>query len=256
MDISGLLASVRDVARQAGEIELRYFREGADIRRKNDGSPVTIADEEAEELIVKNLGVMTPDIPVVGEESVAAGKIPDISGGTFWLVDPLDGTREFINGSGEFTVNIALIVDGRPVLGVVYAPVPDELYAATVPGFAVVSFGRGADQTISVRPPPAEGLTVISSRSHGNAVALKNFLQGRNIKHSLTRGSSLKLCAVASGQADLYPRMGPTCEWDIAAGHAILLAAGGRVADLSGNELSYGKAAEKFLNPEFVALSA
>jgi len=252
-----LLAQARKlipVAEAAGRIELEYFRGGADVMDKHDGSPVTLADQEAEKLIAAKLQELFPGIPMVGEEAVSAGIIPDISGGTFWLVDPLDGTKEFITGSGDFTVNIALLVNFIPVMGIIYAPVTDELYY----GADTQAFMRlpgKPEQKISVREIPAEGLTVVASKRHGDPAQLEDFLRGKKVAQTIGRSSSLKFCSLAAGQADLYPRFGPTCEWDTAAGDAILRAAGGQVTTLDGQPLSYGKTGRKFLNPAFLALS-
>jgi 3'(2'), 5'-bisphosphate nucleotidase len=242
------------VARAAGAVELRYFRAGTAVMDKADGSPVTLADQEAEKLIAARLHEFRPDIPMIGEESVAAGTIPSVSGGTFWLVDPLDGTKEFITGSGDFTVNIALLENFVPVMGIIYAPVADELYFGAV-GEAFMSMQGKPEQKMTVRPAPAEGLTVVASKRHGDPERLNDFLKGKKVAKLIERSSSLKFCVVAAGTADFYPRLGPTCEWDTAAGDAILRAAGGKVTTLDGKPLSYGKAEKKFLNPEFLAFS-
>ena len=253
-DLSALARQLIPLVREAGEIELKYYREGAEVIDKADGSPVTLADQEAEALIIKKLKEIAPDIPFVGEENVAAGNIPDISGGRFWLVDPLDGTKEFITGGGDFTVNIALMENFQPVMGIIYAPVSDELYfGANGKAYMVV---KGApEQEISVREIPAEGLTVVASKRHGDPERLNEFLQGKKVAALFNRSSSLKFTALAAGQADLYPRLGPTSEWDTAAGDAILRAAGGTVTTLDGKQLAYGKADKRFLNPEFVAFT-
>jgi len=243
------------VVRAAGDIELRFFHTGGEVMDKIDGSPVTLADQEAEKLIASRLGKMFPAIPMVGEESVAAGAIPDISGGTFWLVDPLDGTKEFITGSGDFTVNIALMHNFRPVMGIIYVPVTDMLYFGA--GHEAFMSVRGAPpEKITVRTPPAEGWTVVASKRHGDPERLAEFLKGKKVAHVINRSSSLKFCSIAAGEADFYPRLGPTCEWDTAAGDAILRAAGGRVTTLDGQDLPYGKIGRKFLNPEFLAFPA
>jgi 3'(2'), 5'-bisphosphate nucleotidase len=225
------------------------------VRGKADASPVTAADEQAEAVILAGLQRLAPGIPVVAEESVAAGRVPDIGGGSFFLVDPLDGTREFVDRNGEFTVNIALIERGAPVLGVVFAPavggVSGRLFAGAVGAGAWVEDAQGR-RPIRCRPAPAEGLTVVASRSHGDAAALDAFLAGRRVARLANAGSSLKLCLIAEGAADLYPRHGRTMEWDIAAGHAVLAAAGGRVMTIDGaGPLAYGKPG--FENPHFVA---
>lgn len=248
---------LKRIAREAGELTLNYFDEsgyqGADA--KGDGSPVTVADKAAEDVIEKALKETTPEVPMVGEEATSDGRIPDLSGAAyFWLVDPLDGTKEFISGSGDYTVNIALIHKGQPVIGVVYAPVKGELYAGHGPGTAVRYLeDSDKEKSIHVRKPPEEGFTVVASAHHANQEKLDAFLENYKVAKLLKRGSSLKICSVAAGKADLYPRFGPTCEWDIAAGDAVLRSAGGIVTDLRGNPFSYGFAERKFLNPEFVA---
>lgn len=257
--LPALCQQVRRIAIEAGEVTLDYFDEsgyqGADV--KGDGSPVTLADQEAEKVIKVALTDIVPGVPFVGEEAVAGGSRPDLSGQEyFWLVDPVDGTKEFISGSGDYTVNIALIRAGIPVMGVVYAPAKDELYAAAGEGTAIKwSDESEKDKPISVRQPPKEGLTVVASLNHSNDEKLEAFLSEYKVQKILKRGSSLKICAVAAGKADIYPRLGPTCEWDTAAGHAVLLGAGGALTKIDGSPLMYGGADPKFLNPEFVASS-
>ncbi len=249
--VATLLPSVRTIAHEAGQVILRFYNDGIDVATKRDGSPVTQADNAAEAVILPALHHLTPTIPVVSEEAAAAGHWPDISGGRFWLVDPLDGTKEFISRNGEFTVNIALIERGVPVLGVVYAPATGDLYAAAGPGTALHWADGRHDHPIAVRPRPADGLTVIGSRSHGDGPLMDAFLKPYTVKDRVTCGSSLKFCTIASGKADLYPQFGPTSEWDTAAGHAVLIGAGGRVEQPDGSPLVYGKA--DILNPPFVA---
>lgn len=248
---------IRRIALEAGEITLRYFDDidGADVNKKDDGSPVSLADREAEAYIQKELAQMTPDIPMIGEEAVAQGTAPDLqSCEYFWLVDPLDGTKEFVTGGDDFTVNIALIKNGAPVMGVVYAPALGDLYAGYGPGTALRwREDSGAEKALRVRSSPAKGLTVVASARHGNNEVLNKFLEGFKIEKVIKRGSSLKICAIAEGKADLYPRFGPTCEWDTAAGHAVLNAAGGFITDTNGAPLRYGGLRDKFLNPEFIA---
>lgn len=248
-EVRWLLGGVRDICRAAGEVILDVYRTDFDIADKSDCSPVTEADARAEALILAGLRALDPSIPVVAEESVASGHVPQI-GREFWLVDPLDGTREFVSRNGEFTVNIALVRDGVPVLGVVYAPALDALYEGAQ-GSGAARMTAGACQTIAARRPPAEGLTVVASRSHGDMDQISHFLGGKSVVSLLQVGSSLKLCRVAEGAADLYPRLGRTMEWDIAAGQAVLEAAGGRVETLDGVPLRYGKLG--FENPHFVA---
>jgi 3'(2'), 5'-bisphosphate nucleotidase len=252
MDLLKLAEDLIPVVRAAGAIELKYYHEGAEVIDKADGSPVTLADQEAEKLIFAALKKIAPDIPVVGEEAVAAGQIPDISGGRFFLVDPLDGTKEFIHRGGDFTVNIALLENFVPVMGIIYAPVSATLYYGAGDA-AFTAVGDEAPRAIRVRPAPQAGLTVVASKRHGDPEALEAFLDGRKVETLVNRSSSLKFCVIATGEADLYPRLGPTCEWDIAAGEAILRAAGGSVTQLDGKPMAYGKAETKFLNPHFVA---
>lgn len=242
------LEKVVEIAKMAGGLIMGIYRGEMGISLKADGSPVTLADQIAHETILEGLSKLTPHIPVVSEESACLDH-PFSSGDTFWLVDPLDGTKEFIQQNGQFTVNIALIEQGRPVLGVVYAPALDCLYA----GHGTLAFteSAGARTSISCRNTPKLGLTVVGSRSHGDDHALNAFLDGKAVHEIIPVGSSLKLCLIAAGQADLYPRLGRTMEWDIAAGHAILLSAGGMVNDLDGEPLTYGKPGLD--NPHFVA---
>lgn len=250
---------VRRVALKAGEATLGFFDEAGykEPEVKSDGSPVTMADREAERVIIGALRELTPDTPVIGEESFEAGIVPDITGAEyFWLVDPVDGTKEFISGSGDYTVNIALIHQGAPLIGVVYAPVRGELYAACGPGTAIRwAEDTDSEKTIRVRKPPGEGLTVVASRSHGDPQKLDRFLEDYKVAKLVKYGSSLKFCAVAAGKADLYPRFSPTCEWDTAAADAVLRGAGGIVTDIAGRPLAYGKAAARFINPDYVASS-
>lgn len=244
-----LLEALLPIARAAGKVILRVYATDFDVRDKSDTSPVTEADELAEALILRELHALTPEVPIVSEEAAAAGSVPEVAS-RFWLVDPLDGTKEFVSRNGEFTVNIALIERRRPVLGVVLVPARERLFAGVVGAGAFLEddFGR---RPIACRRTPSAGLTVVSSRSHGDAEALDAFLAGRRVASEVTAGSSLKFCLVASGEADLYVRLGRTMEWDIAAGHAVLSAAGGRVTDVGGAVLDYGKPG--FENPHFVA---
>ena len=250
-----MLTPLTAIARAAGELIMAIYASDFAVEHKADASPVTQADQAAEALILARLAALWPDIPVVAEERVSTCGAPKPAalGQRFWLVDPLDGTREFLARNGEFTVNIGLIEHGRPVLGVVLAPALGKLWAGQIG-----QGGQGAwveDQAgrrpIRCRAIPPEGLTVVASRSHGDAQALTAYLAGRRLAKTVNVGSSLKLCLVAEGQADLYPRLGRTMEWDIAAAHAVLAAAGGRVTALDGSELAYGK--RGFDNPHFVA---
>ena len=250
-----LLTAIETAALAAGAVTLPIYRsETIDRTVKTDGSPVTEADHRAEAVLMEHLGRLTPEIPVVAEEAAEAGRIPDIGNDPFWLVDPLDGTKEFLNRRDSFTVNVALIVDRRPVLGVVYAPALADSFAGAIGLGAWRRQGDGEPEPIRARPAPANGLAVVASRSHGDPAKLAAFLQGRPVLSRLSIGSSLKFCLLAAGEADLYPRFGPTMEWDVAAGHAVLRAAGGRVETLVGEPFLYGKPG--FRNPEFVAYGA
>ena len=216
---------------------------------KADHSPVTAADIDAEDFILAALADLTPDIPVVAEEQTARGQASEETHATFWLVDPLDGTREFISGNGEFTVNIALIEDRVPTMAFVGAPARQMLFASN----GCRAFRRTAESDllpITVRKARSDDLTVAVSRSHSNAET-ETMTRWLGCKHRLTGGSSLKFCLIAEGSADLYPRLGPTMEWDTAAGHGILRAAGGHVLNLDGQELIYGKTG--FRNADFLA---
>jgi 3'(2'), 5'-bisphosphate nucleotidase len=250
LDLQALLAAIRPIAEEAGRATLRFYGL-TDSTAKADGSPVTAADQAAEDVILPALRALTPDIPVISEEEASKGLSPDVVGHRFWLVDPLDGTKEFISGNGEFTVNIALIDHGVPVLGVVVVPALGDIYAGAAPGSAVLEDKTG-ERSIAVRAVPADGLTVVGSRSHGDAEAMEKFLGGRKVAAFRAAGSSLKLCLIARGEADLYPRLGTTMEWDIAAGHAVLRAAGGRVETVEGSAFTYGK--PDYRNPHFVAI--
>jgi len=220
-----------------------------EARHKDDRSPVTAADEAAETVILAGLRRLTPEIPVVAEEEASRGDAPETVGKRFWLVDPLDGTKEFLNKNGEFTVNIALIEDGVPTLGVVGAPAKGVLYATDGKTAWRRRDGAG-EETITARVPPADGLTVAVSRSHRDT-ATDDFMKTVKVAGEAVGGSSLKFCLVAEGAADLYPRFGRTMEWDTAAGHAVLRAAGGSVRTVEGAELGYGKAGRD--NPSFIA---
>lgn len=253
-DDEDLLAVLRLIAERAGKVILGYYGPGksAGVRRKEDETPVTEADEAAETLILGALNTLTPHIPVVSEEAAAAGEIPDVSEGLFWLVDPLDGTREFLSHNGEFTVNIALIQHGEPIAGVVHAPALGMTWAGAGRGSATVSEADQPAVPIEARAMPEEGAVVVASRRHGDPTELDAFLADYRVAEQVSAGSSLKFCLVASGKADLYPRFGRTMEWDTAAGHAVLLAAGGSVVEAeSGEPLEYGKPG--FENPFFIA---
>ncbi|MFO1058022.1 MAG: 3'(2'),5'-bisphosphate nucleotidase CysQ [Dongiaceae bacterium] len=253
LDVPGLLAALTAAARQAATVILGHYHGRTAARTKADHSPVTAAAEAAEALITPILERLLPGVPVIAEEAAALHGLPSNEGygeRRFWLLDPLDGTKEFLSGNGEFTVNIALIEHGRPLLGVVGAPTLDTVYAGG-PGGATVQHGDGAPKPIAARKQPAGGAIVLGSRSHGQGSDLDAFLAAQKVLEHRVAGSSLKFCQVAEGIADLYPRFGRTMEWDTAAGHAVLAAAGGHVETLDGRELGYGKPG--FENPHFVA---
>jgi 3'(2'),5'-bisphosphate nucleotidase len=253
---SHLLQTMVDAALEAGtEIE-RIYGEGCAVEEKADGSPVTIADQQAETIILHRLHAAFPDIHILAEEEAAAGRIPTL-GRRFFCVDPLDGTKGFVQRSGEFTVNVALVEDGVPVAGVVYAPDSRLLYYGARGEGAFRARDGAAPEPIAPRPRPAAGLVGVGSRNHAAAGTAER-TAALGIVDYVPSGSSLKFCLVAEGTADVYPRYGTTCEWDTAAGQAVLEAAGGRVRalDSEGVEtgaLVYGKADRRFENPHFIA---
>jgi len=236
------------IVRAAGEVVMRHYEAGCDARVKADRSPVTDADEEAEKLILAELNTAFPGVPVVAEEAAAAGHISKV-GSRFFLVDPVDGTKEFVKRGGEFTVNIGEIVDGQPVSGVVLAPAIGRLFAGAV-GEGAFELAGNAIRDIACRKPDADGLVAVSSRSHPDAKT-DELLKSLPIKGHTNAGSSLKFCLVAAGEADIYPRAGTTMEWDTAAGHAVLRAAGGTVTNWHGSPFVYGK--PDFRNGPFIA---
>jgi 3'(2'), 5'-bisphosphate nucleotidase len=245
---------------QAGRLQLAHRAAGIVAEQKSDKSPVTEADRASEDLLLAALAKLAPGIPVVAEESVAAGRIPADLGREYFLIDPLDGTREFIRGGDDFTVNVALVRDGTPTFGVVYAPargwlcmtaaadraVETEVAPDFAGGFADVSW-----RILSARRAPAEPLAV-ESRSHKSSTE-DEYLDQLGIQKRTSIGSSLKFCLIARGEADIYPRFGPISEWDTGAGHAILLAAGGRVETRDGTPWVYGNKAGGFLAKPFIA---
>lgn len=254
-----LLPAVEQLARAAGQLILEVYASDFQVQGKADHSPVTLADERAEALITPALLALPPHWPVVAEEAASRGEAPAAER-TFWLVDPLDGTREFVARNGEFTVNIALVHEGAPVLGVVLLPVSGRLFSGVV-GLGAWEQGVGAQaprRALRARAAPAEGLCLAGSRSHGDEAALQALLQGplagQRVASRITAGSSLKFGLLAAGEADVYPRLGRTMEWDTAAGHAVLVAAGGSVCTLDGLPLRYGKPG--YENPHFLARGA
>jgi 3'(2'), 5'-bisphosphate nucleotidase len=251
---AALLEGLAAAAVEAGGAIWAIFQAGFEVLEKADASPVTAADTAAEAVILKALARLAPAVPVVAEEEAAAGRIPDV-GERFFLVDPLDGTKEFVRRGTDFTVNIGLVERGSPTLGVVFAPARDALYAGdgqsgTAWAAEAKPGGRiGERRALRVRPL-GDRLTAVASKSH-DTPETEAYLKACGVAERVSIGSSLKFCLVASGDADLYPRPAPTCEWDTAAGHAVLLAAGGRVFGPDGAPLAYGK--PRFFNPGFVA---
>ena len=256
-----LLQSLIYTAQRAGGAIMAVYATDFAVRDKADASPVTIADEAAEKIILADLAAIAPGVPVIAEESVAAGRMPAgfVPGSTqrFFLVDPLDGTKEFISRRDEFTVNVALVEAGQPVLGVVFAPARRELYWGDVRTMRAGHIDADPDGTmpsmgsaISARQAPAGALTAVASRSH-RTPETDEFLARYPVTEFRSIGSSLKFCLVATGEADIYPRLGTTMEWDTAAGHAVLSAAGGSVTGLAGEPFVYGKPG--FKNGHFLA---
>ncbi len=246
------------LASTAGALVMAVYATDFTVRHKADTSPVSEADEAAEAYLVPELQRLLPGVPIVAEEAVARDGAPDV-GAEFLLVDPLDGTKEFVSRNGEFTVNIALVRDGFPVAGCVYAPALATMYVGgetaargrVEPGAAVSTPGSPAGLApIRTRRYPDEGLLAVASRSHSDADTVA-FLERLGVAQTRSAGSSLKFALVAAGEADVYPRFGPTMEWDIAAGHAVLAAAGGQVRTPDGEPFGYGK--PDFRNGPFVA---
>ena len=252
MDKQSLLNEIIRIAQDASSLIMKYYEDESEVDEKTDGSPVTAADRAADALIFPALEKLTPTIPIISEESFADGHNPDISGGTFWLVDPLDGTREYIRRSGDFTVNIGFIENFEPTLGVVLTPVDGRASAGFVGGGAFDEERDGTRRSISVRQATPETLTIVGSRSH-RSPELEAYIETLKPARSISRGSALKFCLVARGEADVYPRTGPTCEWDTAAGHAVLNAAGGTMTAFDGTPFRYGKSGAKFRNGMFIA---
>lgn len=255
-DIAGIVEIFADLAIAAGAKIMRVWADKPRAKIKPDHSPVCAADEAAEAIILRGLAERLPQIPVVSEEAVSRGEIPAV-GSLFILVDPLDGTKEFLAESNEFTVNLALIRDGAPIAGVVYAPALGRLWTGgptatcckVPPGAPSPALSeRRAIRVRKTAQPP----TALVSRSHPDA-ASEDFLARIGIKDRKCAGSSLKFCLIAEGEGDVYPRCGPTMQWDVAAGDAVLRAAGGVVLDAAGEPFRYGPGADGFRNGPFVA---
>ena len=255
--LTKLTRSMALLALQAGEKAMEIYQSDFTADSKADASLVTDADRLGEEIILNGLSELAPDIPVLAEEAASDGNIPDI-GETFFLVDPLDGTKEFVNKTGEFTVNIALVHKGSPVAGVVFAPAISKLYTGVVGSGASLqmvdaAFSAADAKPIHARPVPQEKPVAIASRSH-RSPETEEYLKSQGVTDFISAGSSLKFCLVAEGKADIYPRFGRTMEWDTGAGQAVLAAAGGSVeTHPEAAPLTYGKEERGFDNPYFIA---
>ena len=253
------LIALATLAIDAGDVIMNYFGRDIVAETKSDASPVTIADREAEAIITSGLQRIAPGVQVIGEE-MCAEQMPSRLDDCFFLVDPLDGTREFIEGRTDFTVNIGLIYQLKPYAGVIFAPAHQALYISGATSAHYVEPQSGTtlmweDFTpISCRETMATGLTVVASRSH-KSPETEAYLANLEVADHISAGSSLKFCLLAAGKADLYPRLGRTMEWDTAAGHAILQSAGGMVTDLEGQPLIYGKLDRGLDNPHFIAMA-
>jgi len=257
---AALLDAVCELALQAGAKALEIYHSDFASEQKADASPVTDADRMGEEIILAGLQKLAPEIPVLAEESASEGDIPDL-GDEFFLVDPLDGTKEFIKKTGEFTVNIALVQNGRPALGVVYAPALGALYTGVKDmGAWIARLNQeglvGPRKPIAARNVPKSDLVAVASRSH-RSPETDEYLKEMRVKDFAAAGSSLKFCLIAEGKADIYPRFGRTMEWDTGAGQAVLEAAGGVVLTYPDKQiLAYGKKSRGFDNPYFIAWGA
>ncbi|MDE2090404.1 MAG: 3'(2'),5'-bisphosphate nucleotidase CysQ [Gammaproteobacteria bacterium] len=248
-----LLGPLLEIAAQASECILKIYATDFQVDIKDDRSPVTTADRTAHEVILEGLQRLTPDLPVLSEESSQIPFSERRRWDSYWLVDPLDGTKEFISRNGDFTINIALIQKHAPVVGLVHIPVENLSYYGVVGAGAYRGELGAAPQAIHVRPLEGKAVRVVASRSHRGPL-LDGYLAKLGPHETLSRGSALKFCLVAEGAADVYPRLGPTSEWDTGAGHAVLLAAGGQVINVDGTPLSYNRK-ESLLNPQFIAFA-
>lgn len=246
-----MIYNLIDIAKKAGKIIMHHYNKDAiEVQYKEDSSPVSIADLESNSFICKILTDLYPEIPIISEENIN----PNVNHTYFWLIDPLDGTKSFLKKDGEFTVNIALIHNKTPVIGVVYSPLSNQLYYTDKDNIAYKQLGNKETQPIQTRIAPEKGSIVVVSASSINEDKLNQYLHNRKIDKIIPISSSLKICMIAEGLADIYPRFGQTMEWDTAAGHAILTAAGGSIIDLDGNSLTYGHADKQYYNPEFISI--
>ena len=245
------LTLIESIAKEAGKAIMDIYIQPIDVIEKNDKSPLTLADLAANQIIIEALHSHYPEIPVLSEEAVEAFNGAN-KNNQYWLVDPLDGTKEFVKRNDEFTVNIALINNGEPVLGVVYAPALNIMYSAIEGGGAFKQSNEARKQKIHINQNPVAPIKIVGSRSHSDE-KLTQWLKRFNNYVMLPMGSSLKICLVAEGSADIYPRLGPTSLWDTAAGHIVLTEAGGKLINFEGTELNYSNT-EALLNPFFLAV--
>ena len=252
-ELRELAEPVAAIATEAGRAILEIYGQDFDVSHKADASPLTQADLASHRVIRDSLARLTPDIPLLSEESAEVDFEIRAGWQRYWLVDPLDGTKEFINRNGEFTVNIALVSGHEPVLGIVHVPVSGVTYVGIVGQGATRQRPGQAAEAIGVQRPGARPLRIVGSRSHANP-ELERYLAPLGDYELISMGSSLKFCVLAEGGADFYPRLGPTSEWDTAAAHAVVVAAGGRVVTLEGRPLQYNLKAS-YLNPEFLVIA-
>lgn len=253
-----MIEDLLETTLKAGTVIMEVYGQDFEVMTKDDSSPVTLADQKGEAVIAADLARIAPHIPMVGEEAASEGNIPEIEHGIFWLVDPLDGTKEFVHRRGDFTVNIGLIEDKKPVMGIVYAPDKGRIWwgikgagawAADVKDSKIINRAP-----ITTRAINLDNLVIVASKSH-RSPELETWLAHYPNAEHISVGSSLKFCLLAEGKADLYPRHGLTCEWDTAAAHAVLIAAGGKVNAVDGKPLTYAKDLKTFLNPWFMAVA-
>jgi 3'(2'), 5'-bisphosphate nucleotidase len=254
LNYADLIEPIVALAREAGDAILGVYASGFDVQSKNDDSPLTQADLASHRCIVAGLEARTPELPIISEESSLPGFDERSGWSSYWLIDPLDGTREFVNRNGEFTVNIALIEAGKPVFGVVHVPVQGKTYVGCEGHGAELRIGEQAAERIRVADASASPVRVVGSRSHRGA-SLDAFIEKLGDCDLVPMGSSLKFCVVAEGGADIYPRLGPTSEWDTAAAQAVVEQAGGSVVTLDGKPMMYNQK-EAILNPHFLVIGA
>lgn len=247
--LDNIIATSRDICLAGGKEAMRHYGQLEEVMTKDDNSPLTAADLAVDKIIVQGLKKAFPDIPIVTEER-AGSHDTDHQSGRFFLVDPIDGTKEFIKKSGEFTINIALIENGIPVAGIVYAPAIDRLFWGAKGLGAFEENSNGEKKTLSTRDTDNSALIVVASRSHLDPTT-EAFIAKNNVASVKSAGSSLKFCLIAAGEADIYPRFGPTMEWDIAAGQAVLSAAGGVVHKIDGSPIQFGQ--KQYRSPFFIA---